>query len=139
MRTVGGDVQVTTGTISQTLAQFTLRCRDVIPIELRGKYNQRVVGDAIEDAWTNGWRDHEWLMTCALEGTGHSSISDPVALFVANLKRTAEQPCPIVVTPTPKYDPPRREHGPADADRVTAYIAEARRLLHTGEGSEVEA
>lgn len=118
---------MSTGTLSQTLAQFTIRCRTMIPTELHGKYNPKVVGDAIDTAWANGWRDHEWLMTCALEGTGHHAITDPVALFVANLKRYAEQPCPVIVTPTPQWNPaPRRDGGPSTQQSVDAFVAAAR-------------
>lgn len=112
-----------------TFAQFQVRYRQTIPLDLAKQSNAIVVNDLLAKAWDNDWRDPTWLATCALEGTEHPNVQQPAALYVSQLRRAAENPCPIVATPTPPSVRTRDEHysGPPASDGTrAAALAEMR-------------
>ncbi len=52
-------------------------------------------------AFANGWDDHEWLLTYALEGNDHPSVTNQAAVFVHRLREICSLPCPKERTPQP--------------------------------------
>jgi hypothetical protein len=115
------------------LAQFTSRVRRGIPAEILRDANPNVIAGMCRAGWDNGWKDADWFLKLALQGTGHSGTRDPIATFVAQLKVAAAMECPVdPVTPTPPTFSSMiadrdRDHVPA-AD-PGAWIAQCRGAL----------
>lgn len=105
------------------LTQMHIRLARSLPRDIARSVHPKVVQEAVEVAWANGWRDAEWLATYALEGTAHDSVRDAAAVFVARLKDAASQPCPVDATPTPPRAIPRNTDIASDEARTRGIEA----------------
>jgi len=113
-----------------TKGQLTARFRMNVPRKLIGaSLNPKVLNDALDLAWENGWHDIDHLLNYAMAGTEHPAIKDPAALFASQLRQAVSMPCPTESTPEPpmvrdilarrrdEAVPPERVHDYAEACR----------------------
>ena len=84
-----------------SIGQMYTRLMAYLPRDLAQAVHPKPVNDALTTAWQHGWRDPEWLANVALAGTGHESVRDAAAVFLARLRETVAEQCPTVQTPTP--------------------------------------
>lgn len=101
-----------------SISAMHVRIMKYLPRDLAASVHPKAVHAALTDAWDNGWRDPEWLGNVALEGTGHESVRDAAAVFMARLKETAAIECPheATRTPPPATSPDPHYAGPPAPD-----------------------
>lgn len=88
-------------TAALTPAQMHVRLLNLLPLDIAANISRHGVGEQVQIAWDNDWRDPEWLAKVALEGTAMGNVRNPAALFMDNLKAAAATGCPVEQTPTP--------------------------------------
>jgi hypothetical protein len=109
-------------TISANQVQFRVRASHEMPPDLRRNVSPAFVDECCKTAWANGWRDPEWLMGYALEGSAMPGVTNAAAMFTARLRDIAATPCPLDDTPAPPaaYVDPAPSGPPARDPRTWA-------------------
>ena len=115
-----------------SISAMHVRIMKYLPRDLAASVHPKAVHAALTDAWDNGWRDPEWLGNVALEGTGHESVRDAAAVFMARLKETAAIECPHEATRTPppvSIPDPQYAGPPAPPSEATERITAMRAAI----------
>ena len=122
-----------------SIGQMYTRLMAYLPRDLAQAVHPKPVNDALTTAWQHGWRDPEWLANVALAGTGHESVRDAAAVFLARLRETVAEQCPTIQTPTPPRELDRAPgwNPPAPPERVAHWAAEARAGLQAAKAGDV--
>ena len=110
-------------TDSTNPGQMHVRLARFLPRDLAAKVSPRLIAECCKAAWANGWRDAEWLATYALEGTEMPNVTNAAAMFTAQLRDAASQPCPVDATPTPPRAIPRNTDIASDEARIRGIEA----------------
>ena len=81
--------------------QLHIKISRYLPLDLKRALHPSAMDELCKQAFANGWTDPEWLAGYALEGTSHSSVENPAAVFVHRMREICATQCPTEHTPQP--------------------------------------